>query len=597
MLSLATTILCFTLVQSLSMSTHQLLHRARVELFFKTKSELRERVRFLRDNGIHAYNLVNKDKKDALEDWCAVVAEEAPNSSVSAHFSIKYNKVADRNGGDDATYDKFSSFANSISADEVLFISGSGEKKPMNSVEALKRLQQDRSVQPPSNDAAKICVAYNPFFPNGYDRDVEKDRLLEKLETGQVSKVYFQFGTDTSLLQQGLDFICETREEKGLDELAICGSIFLPTKKLIAQQKFRPWNGVFLSDGFLSGEAGAREIVLDMIRMYQQYDAELLFEAPGIRTEKDFAVMTGILRESNAGGAASDKSDGAGTKKTSPGGRSRGRGSSENSSDEPPNKSKRAREVSAKEAKESNESKSKMAQPDTSDGRHKLQPSPLVDTSLLSATCIVLFGSHDVRLRDNRCIKYASFHSSVVPAFLWNRKEQGRWGVRGAMEVILKDALTSLDDGLKDKGMQLVCRNTDDSTKELIDICKETGASVVYCNIDHTPEDNTRLEQRSKVLSEKGITLVQCNSSLLYNPAELNLGTGFNGGHFATLMPFLKACKKQFGHPPKPLSRSDSSSMLAKMKGPRKWPASCKVEDLPLAIITGSERWDKPIRE
>jgi deoxyribodipyrimidine photolyase len=561
-----------------------LLKRVRVELFFKTKSELRDRVKFLSDNGVSAFNLVNKDKNDAMEDWCAVIAEQYPNASVSAHWSVKYNKVADRRkkGGDDATYDRFSSFVNSISADEVLLISGSGEKRPMNSVEALKRLQQDRCVQPPSNDAAKICVAYNPFFPTEYDRDVENDRLLEKLESGEVSKIYFQFGTDIQLLQAGLDFICKLREELGI-QLDVCGSVFLPTKKLIAQQKFRPWNGVFLSDGFLSGEAGARKVVLDVIRMYRRYDAELLFEAPGIRTDKDFTVLTGLLQESSGATNASDTN----TKKEPAPSRSRRRGSSETPISEPPRKSKKPRESNAKEAN------SKDPKPSTDD--RKLHPSTCVDTSLLPTPCIVLFGSHDVRLHDNRCVEYGSFHSTVVPVFLWSEQEQEQWGVRGAMEVILKDALTSLDERLKDNGMQLICRDTKDSTKELLELCKETGASVVYCNIEHTPEDRERLERRSEILSEHGIHLVRCNSSLLYNPAELNLGTGFNGGHFATLMPFLKACKKQFGHPIKSLTRGQSSSLVANLKGPRNWPAGCKIGDLPLATITGHERWDKPI--
>lgn len=575
------------------MATSNLLHRVRVELFFKTKSELKDRVKFLCDNGVTAFNIVNKDKKDALEDWCAVIAEQAPDSSVSSHWSVKYNKVADRNGGDDATYEKFSSFVNSIAGDEVLLISGSGEKKSMNSVEALKRLQQDRSVQPPPDDAARICVAYNPFFPNEYDRDVENDRLLEKLESGQVSKIYFQFGTDLSLLQAGLDFICKTKDEKGLDELDICGSIFLPTKKLIAQQKFRPWNGVYLSENFLSGEAGARNIVLDMIRIYRQYNAELLFEAPGIRTEKDYTVMTGLLAESTG---VTDKSE-TPTKKAPTAGRSRGRGSSETSTDEPRTKSKKARKTNAKDANEP-KSKQKTEDDKSTNNDRKLQPSPLVDVAKLSSPCIVLFGSHDVRLHDNHCVEYGSFHSTVIPVFLWNENEQGQWGVSGAMQVILKAALTSLDERLKDNGMQLICRSTctnDDSTDELLQLCKETGASVVYCNIEHTPEDLARLEERSEVLSEYGVQLVRCNSSLLYNPAELNLGTGFNGGHFATLMPFLKACKKQLGHPNKPLTREESSALLTKIKGPRKWPAGCEVEDLPLATIKGRERWDRPI--
>jgi hypothetical protein len=51
---------------STSISTNRMMERVRVELFFKDKSELRERVRFLHENGVRAFNLVNKDKKDAL---------------------------------------------------------------------------------------------------------------------------------------------------------------------------------------------------------------------------------------------------------------------------------------------------------------------------------------------------------------------------------------------------------------------------------------------------------------------------------------------------------------------------------------------------
>jgi hypothetical protein len=60
---------------STSISTNRMMKRVRVELFFKDKSELRERVRFLHENGVRAFNLVNKDKKDALADWVSSGAQ------------------------------------------------------------------------------------------------------------------------------------------------------------------------------------------------------------------------------------------------------------------------------------------------------------------------------------------------------------------------------------------------------------------------------------------------------------------------------------------------------------------------------------------
>ena len=41
------------------------------------------------------------------------------------------------------------------------------------------------------------------------------------------------------------------------------GSVFLPSRKLLAQMKFRPWNGVFLSDEYLGSVEAATAITRD----------------------------------------------------------------------------------------------------------------------------------------------------------------------------------------------------------------------------------------------------------------------------------------------------------------------------------------------
>merc|ERR1711935_1212667 len=74
-------------------------------------------------------------------------------------------------------------------------------------------------------------------------------------------------------------------------DVGIAGSLFLPTKKLIAQQKFRPWNGVFLCPLFLNGAEEATAIVSEMIQVYNANNVEMLWEAPGIRTEKDMKMV------------------------------------------------------------------------------------------------------------------------------------------------------------------------------------------------------------------------------------------------------------------------------------------------------------------
>lgn len=283
---IVSTAMTTTAQKSMLTSSASLAAAGRVELFFKNPSELKDRIRFLRSSGIDSFNLVNKNKKDDMVAWIDWIREVYPEADISAHYSLKHNKVP-RKGIQEHTELLLENLRHS-KADEILMVSGSGEKKAWNAVEALKAIATstaDRTSHP------KIAVAYNPYFPSCHDQAEEKRRLIQKLETGCVSKVYLQFGTDMDCLRQGLEFI---RKHKDSD-VAIAGSLFLPTKKLIAQQKFRPWNGVFLSPDFLKGPEEATAIVLEMIRVYKANDVEMLWEAPGIRTEKDMGIVKELI--------------------------------------------------------------------------------------------------------------------------------------------------------------------------------------------------------------------------------------------------------------------------------------------------------------
>jgi len=88
---------------------------------------------------------------------------------------------------------------------------------------------------------------------------------------------------------------------------------------------------------------------------------------------------------------------------------------------------------------------------------------------------------------------------------------------------------------------------------------------------------------------------MECQSSLLYDPSKLLLSSGFNGGHWGTLMPFLKACQKQLGHPRRPTSREKTETLLNNIKGPSEWPYSEDIEELGIVTIKGRDRWDLPI--
>ena len=49
--------------------------------------------------------------------------------------------------------------------------------------------------------------------------------------------------------------------------------------RLLAQMKYRPWNGVFLSDEYLSGIDAAEDITASILKLYHQYGVKPLIES------------------------------------------------------------------------------------------------------------------------------------------------------------------------------------------------------------------------------------------------------------------------------------------------------------------------------
>jgi hypothetical protein len=307
-----TTVALISLTGTASLMAPKPKANLRIELFFKNTNELTQRIQFLSSKGVKAFNLVNKSNKDDIKHWVDVIREEIPDSDICAHYSLKYNKSRKKDGA----FILFSEFVESMHSsddngevfsvdgkNEILLITGSGPKGNLDSVLALERLQNrgkylNESALDSSARMATIAVAYNPFFPSKEELEIEQERLMKKIAMKQVSKIYLQFGTDLERLRSSLDWLSKLRQEH--TDLSICGSIFLPTKKLIAQQKFRPWNGVFLSEEFLDSEDGARGIILQMMRLYEDYGCEILIEAPGVRNTKDMALVEALLHDRDA---------------------------------------------------------------------------------------------------------------------------------------------------------------------------------------------------------------------------------------------------------------------------------------------------------
>jgi len=131
--------------------------------------------------------------------------------------------------------------------------------------------------------------------------------------------------------------------------------------------------------------------------------------------------------------------------------------------------------------------------------------------------------------------------------------------------------------------------------RPLRQICNECDVGAVYWNQEHATESRIREEKYRAVLREIDVEIVECQSSLLYDPTSPSLAVGFHGGHWGTLMPFMRTCEKQLGRPRRPIPRADTFFMLGRMKGPPHWPASKDIDELAIAVINGKDKWDKPI--
>ena len=215
-------IISSTMLSTTSASTtnNVMMSKHRVELFFKNQSELIDRVRFLRDGyGISRFNLVNKNKAEPLSSWVQIIRNEYPESDISVHYSLKYNKASTGRGGGGGCQKKqqkqnqgveaqhaarLTTFCNQVgllsnsndgttttnmknatTANEILIVNGSGEKNQQwNTITALSHIATTTTtttvINSPSSKMMNggccgiiIAVAYNPYFMDSTIQHVE----------------------------------------------------------------------------------------------------------------------------------------------------------------------------------------------------------------------------------------------------------------------------------------------------------------------------------------------------------------------------------------------------------------------------------------
>jgi hypothetical protein len=147
---------------------------------------------------------------------------------------------------------------------ELLIVSGPNNKK-IGSLEALEFLKEYSEI----NESIKnkiISVAYNC---NAINIEAENYKLVQKINSGLVRKVYIQITDNIEKIISGIKFIKSVN-----NNLSISVCIFEPSEFGLSKFKFRPWKGVILSDTFISSSKNAHLINTKNLNLLKNYDVE-----------------------------------------------------------------------------------------------------------------------------------------------------------------------------------------------------------------------------------------------------------------------------------------------------------------------------------
>ena len=180
------------------------LNDTRFEISFKTFDQLREILSFYKRNDIYKVNIPCKNslKKDFLLNSIIISKDEYPNIDIIPHFSILHEFKKNKLNTQDS-FIKFLQFTKYFDCKEVLLVSGSQKRMTLDSVSILSFLRHNPLFD---NQDPFIGVAFNPYLSN-FLFEEEVIRLEKKLQSGLVSSIWIQFGTDYELLKSRMKIL------------------------------------------------------------------------------------------------------------------------------------------------------------------------------------------------------------------------------------------------------------------------------------------------------------------------------------------------------------------------------------------------------
>lgn len=123
----------------------------------------------------------------------------------------------------------------------------------------------------------------------------------------------------------------------------------------------------------------------------------------------------------------------------------------------------------------------------------------------------------DLRLQDNPALSAALEAGKVIPLYILDDTNSGKWKMGGASRWWLHQALKALNISLDDT-LRVV---QGDPLKLIPKLVQETGATGVFWNRCYEPWRIKRDTQLKKNLTDTGVTVSTFNGSLLWEPWEV----------------------------------------------------------------------------
>jgi len=197
-------------------------------------------------------------------------------------------------------------------------------------------------------------------------------------------------------------------------------------------------------------------------------------------------------------------------------------------------------------------------------------------------TASILWFRNDLRLDDHPALLRAvAAGGAVIPVFIWNPSDEGRWAPGGASRWWLHRSLEALDGSLRARGSRLLLRRGDIAA-ELVDLAQACGATRIFASARHEPWAVEQEARVAEALRGAGVAIAFEEGNLLFAPDEIRSGSG---DPYKVFTPFWRACRRG-GEIARPRSAPES------IEPPTRWPSGATLGSLALGPAIP---WDEGI--